>query len=90
MSDVQEVDRSTLLPNEPHPMGYEALEYIRAIPVTRLFTYRESMASCAIENNRTSEICLGTLNRVLEGRPISDRYVMGLMIFLMKLENKTT
>lgn len=67
-----------LNPGEPHPAAYSAREWIAQQSMTDLYKWREAFASCAIEGNRLAEICLETLNRLLERRPVGDRYVLGL------------
>ncbi len=72
------MDRSELNPTEPHPAAYEALEYIKKLSIGELQGYLEAFASCSIEGNRLGEICAGTINRLLEKKPVSDRYLLGL------------
>lgn len=80
-------DNSTLKEGEPHPMAHNALAYVEEKMLDgNVFMLQESLASCAIEGNRTAEICGGTLNRILNGEPVSDRYVFGLAWFLMHRE----
>ena len=67
-----------LLPGEPHPAALAAMAYLKKIPLHELFAWNESFASLAIENNRLAEICLSTLERLLSGKPVSDRYLLGL------------
>lgn len=67
---------------EPHPAVYDAYRWIKSLPIKELCILTESFASCAIENNREAEICLETLNRITEGRPVSDRYVLGLAWYI--------
>ena len=71
-------DNTTLELTEPHPAARLALDYIRLIPMNDLLLWQESFASNAIEGNRTAEICLGTLRRLIAGDAVSDRYVLGL------------
>ena len=68
----------TIRDSEFHPAAREALAYIQAIPVDRLMLWRESFASTAIEGNRLAAICGETLERIFNGAPVSDRYVLGL------------
>ena len=63
---------------EPHPASYSAREYIANIPLDKLMLILESYSSCAIEGNRIAEICSGTLERLLDSKPVGDRYVLGL------------
>lgn len=71
---------------EPHPMSFAVRDYISKWTHQELLTAREVMASCAIEGNRAAEICGETLNRLLQGLPVSDRYIMGLGWFLKTIE----
>lgn len=70
--------RGTIRDGEFHPAAREAFAFIKAIPVTRLLMWQEAFSSNAIEGNRLGEICGETLDRIMTGRPVSDRYVLGL------------
>jgi len=88
-SDGQpEKSRGTLNTGEPHPSAYGALRYVLNIPYERLLLYQESFASCAIEGSRLGEVCVETLGRVLDHRPVSDRYVMGLALAIWEMERE--
>lgn len=67
-----------LVCGEPHPMAYEALQYIKSFGMLQMAGIREGMASCAISGNRAAEVCHETLRRIFAGEPVSDRYVLGL------------
>ena len=70
---------------EPHPASLSASKYVlQRIHNPQLL---EALASCAIEGNRMSEICLGTINRIKEAKPVSDRYLLGLAWFLKEMED---
>lgn len=73
---------------EPHPAAFEAKSYIQSLGAEKLLKYREAFASCAIESNRLGEICGETLNRMMNGLPVSDRYVLGLAWSLKSMEEK--
>lgn len=78
----------TLRPDEHHPSADNALAWIKATIISdplRYLQIKESMASCAIEYNRTAEICLDTLNRLANDWPVSDRYILGLAWFLRRI-----
>jgi hypothetical protein len=51
--------------------------------------YLESYSSCAIEGNRLAEICAETLDRLIHGQPVSDRYILGLAWNLRDMEENT-
>lgn len=69
---------------EPHPCSKMALEIIYSRPSHELLLLREAFASCAIENNRLAQICGETLRRLLNNEPVSDRYLMGLAIYITR------
>jgi hypothetical protein len=73
---------------EPHPAANSAMEYISSMDMKDLVMWLESFASCAIEGNRLAEICSETLHRMMQGKPVSDRYVLGLAWTLMKKDLK--
>jgi hypothetical protein len=80
--------RGELVSGEPHPAYFYALEYISSIPYGELLILRESFASCAIEGNRLGEVCAETLDRLINNLPISDRYIMGLGLAIMKIKGE--
>jgi S-adenosylmethionine:diacylglycerol 3-amino-3-carboxypropyl transferase len=63
---------------EPHPAADSALHYLAKVGYFNLIMWQESFASCAIEGNRLAEICSETLDRLINGKPVSDRYLLGL------------
>ena len=77
----------TLKEGEAHPAAAFALEYIHRLGIGELNKWMEALSSTAIEGNRLAEICACTLARVMEGKSVSDRYVLGLAWFL-KMEIK--
>lgn len=78
MSEQIKESRGTLKIGEPHPAVYRAYAFIKSHSVFELFSWQEAFSSCAIEGNRLAEVCAETLNRILTGQPVSDRYVLGL------------
>lgn len=82
------MSKDTLESKEPHPAVYTASKY-----VTKILNEQdssliiESFASCAIENNRLAEICLGTIKRIKAKEPVSDRYLLGLAWALKDMED---
>jgi hypothetical protein len=71
---------------EAHPSSSSALAYIGSLGMQKLFEYQEAFATTAIEGNRLSEICLGTLHRLLNKEPVSDRYLLGLAWIIRNME----
>ena len=61
----------TLNPGEIHPAAQDAMAYIRSVPTNGLFNLVEVFASVALSGNRNAEICGETLQRILNGEPVS-------------------
>lgn len=73
----------TLELSEPHPACRIAMDYIQG----RVGKYSEAIYSTALSGNRMAEIAAGTLRRLENKEPVSDRYLMGLACFIYGLEN---
>lgn len=84
----EELTAGTLAVGEAHPAAHDAFKYVRKYISNpkRLCFMRESLASCALSGNRVAEVCFETLERILNGQPISDRYLLGLAWFLKEME----
>lgn len=78
-------EKGTLELGEVHPSAYYARDYIKTVGLSKIMMIQESMASCAIEGNQLAEVCLETWRRLEAGDPVSDRYIMGLALFIMKM-----
>ena len=85
---MEEEIPGTLRGGEFHPSAQNALNYIKSLSVHTLCMYQETYASCALSGNRTAEICGETLNRILSGQNISDRYALGLAWSLKVMEEE--
>lgn len=72
-------NNDTLEISEAHPASYRAMKYIKSLLLTgdaqRLL---ESFASCSMSDNRLAQVCYGTLKRIINNEPVSDRYLLGL------------
>ena len=74
-----------------HPLVYEAYDYIRdyIADYRKLVMLQESLSGNAIENNEAAVICLATLDLVIDGKPVGERYVFGLAWLIKRIvENK--
>lgn len=70
---------------EYHPAAESALVWFKEWQLKDLNRYlivKESIASTALSGNRLAEILSETLQRLDEGKPVSDRYLLGLCWFL--------
>ena len=79
----------TLQTGEPHPSSHSAYRYVKKYIMKKgekIGMLLEALASSAISGNRTAEVCGATLARVIEGKSISDRYLLGLAWFLYEME----
>ena len=76
---------NSLNEGEPHPMAYDAQRWVAKYVANNPMII-ESIASCALTDNRTAQICHSTLIRLLNSEPVSDRYILGLAWFLKNIE----
>jgi hypothetical protein len=63
---------------ELHPAAHDALRWVANKSPADLAMWQESFSSCALANNRLAEVCSGTLARIMSGKPVGERYVLGL------------
>ena len=71
-------ERGTLALKEVHPASNAALAWLRKQSFEELMIWQGSFSSCAIEDNRLAQVCFETLRRLMDGEPVSDRYLLGL------------
>ena len=76
-----------LAPGEPHPAAMSALRYVQGLGLQKQMLYMSAFSSCGIEGNRLGEVCSETLRRVMNGGPVSDRYVLGLAWAIKEMED---
>ena len=64
----------------PHPAAVSAYEYISRIPLIEITRWRESFASALLADpdSLLAEFCLSTIDRMLAGYPVGDRFILGL------------
>jgi hypothetical protein len=78
---------ATLKEDEFHPSAQDALDWLKhyqTVHMEHWLTTKEAIASTALSGNRLSEIMLSTINRLDNGDPVSDRYLLGLCWFLIR------
>ncbi len=81
----RDTGNGTIQEGEHHPSADIAMAYIKQMRANRpgeWFQWMEAMASTALSGNRLAEICLSTMQRIQDGFPVSDRYVLGLAYYL--------
>lgn len=79
--------KGELKPTEPHPAVMSALPYLNNLGLAKLMRYAEVFASAALSGNRWAEICSETLDRLLRGDNVSDRYTLGLAWTILAVEH---
>lgn len=75
------MSEATLKDGEYHPVADSAMFWLRELQVKRPADYSmacEAIYSTAISGNRTAELCASTLDRLLIGESVSDRYLLAL------------
>lgn len=92
MSEVENTG-GTLAEGEAHPAAYDAkrwmLEYVGRHDAEVLPRLLESFCSVGLSGNRLAECCGETLRRLLNGEPVSDRYLLGLAWTMRDMEELT-
>ena len=76
----------TLRPDEYHPAADSAKDYLSTLSAEQLCMWQEVFASTALSGNRLAQVCSETLNRLLTGLPVSDRYILGLAFVIKQRE----
>ena len=71
-------DTTSLKDGEAHPAALAALQYLNALSFEEKENFLLTFSSLALEGNRLAEICYGTLRRIIDRQPVSDRYLLGL------------
>lgn len=85
MSDPTEI-RS----DEFHPAARSAYRWLKGFMVTNPEDYSRTKLALEIaaeDGNRQAQICMGTINRLKFGQPVSDRYLMGLAWTVLHIHN---
>lgn len=85
MSETIIPDPGTLAEGETHPVAISALKWINAIPISQLALFQEAFDSTALSGDRASALCGETLNRILRGVNVGERYVLALAFTLRGL-----
>lgn len=76
---------ASLNENEYHPSADSAMAWLKTFIMenpSRWMMISEAVASTALSGNRLAELCHSTMNRLANGEPVSDRYLLGLAWFI--------
>lgn len=87
-----DTDSSVIKEGEYHPSADMAMAWFKEWQIRQgiggYALVREAIASTALSGNRLAEILNGTLDRLEQGKPVSDRYLLGLCWYLKYMEEK--
>lgn len=86
MSDVSEIKI-----DEFHPAARQAYRWLKGFMISNqedYLRYRTAIEIAAASHNRQAEICLGTIERLKNSQPVSDRYLLGLCWTILSLHQK--
>lgn len=79
------MDNSELKPTEYHMSADHAMQWFKtwqAEDLGRFAIMREAVASTALSGNRLAQVLNGTLDRLANSKPVSDRYLLGLCWYI--------
>lgn len=77
----EDEDKELQLPlGVPHPAAVSAYEYIEQLSLAELMKWQEAFAGIALteEDSLLASTCSTTLDRMIKGETIGDRYILGL------------
>lgn len=77
----------TIKEGEYRPAADSAMAFIKSLEPERTLQWQETFASLSLAGNRLAEICSETLQRLLRGEPVSDRYLLGLAWTIRSMED---
>jgi hypothetical protein len=78
----------TLEKGEWHPISGRVLDYINSFNIDELLILKNSINKIKHESgcsDKVTDVCMGTLDRIINGEPVSDLYLLGLAWFLMEI-----
>lgn len=77
--ELTKEEPGTLAVGEYHPAARHAYDWIRKniLDTNNAMDWLQAFGNCSVEN-KLAEICSGTLKRLINKQPISDRYLLGL------------
>ena len=77
---MSDEDKVNLPLGVPHPAAVSAYQFINELPLVELVMWQEIFASITLssEDNLLASTCSDTLDRIIKGETIGDRYILGL------------
>ena len=83
-------DPTEIGPGEFHPAARLAYRWLKGLMVTSPEAYvqiRTALSIAAEDGNRQAQICMGTIQRLKDSKPVSDRYLLGLAWTIISVLN---
>lgn len=93
MSDLPAAtyDPSEIHDGEFHPAAASAYRWLKGFMITNpddYVNYKLMLDNYAASGNRQAQIALGTIARLRDSKPVSDRYLLGLAWTILYLHNR--
>jgi hypothetical protein len=85
-----ETDPTEIRSDEHHPAANSAYRWLKGFMVSNpedYVRYKMAMSMAAESGNRQAQICVGTICRLANGEPVSDRYLLGLSWTILSIHN---
>lgn len=82
-------DPSEILEGEHHPAANSAYRWLKGFMVANAPDYevcKLAIGLAADSGNRQAQICMGTIERLATGKPVSDRYLLGLAWTILHIQ----
>lgn len=73
-----------------HPSADHAMQWLKQFMVDNPKEYliiKESIYSTALSGSELANYCVGTIERMAAGEPVSDRYLLGLAWLVREMAN---
>lgn len=80
------ISDGVLRPGEYHPATDAAFKYLAELPLDTLTEHMKTLANQAVAGSRCAGVCLHTLNAMLSGNQLADRYILGAAWTVKELE----
>ena len=84
--------RATLFPKDSRdkPRPAAALQFLDALTFQEKQDFMLTFSSLAIEGNLIARLCHDTLQKIMDGKPVSDRFALRLAWEISCIKTRTT
>lgn len=87
---MPELDPTELTGAEFHPAARSAYRWLKGYMISNMEDYSRTKLALSIaaeSGNRHAIVCMGTIDRLAKGQPVSDRYLLGLCWTILYIHN---